>query len=163
MAHWWRIRLQCRRREFDPWARKITWRRKWQPTPVFLPGNSHRQRSRVGYSPWGRKGSNTAERQRQQPSGRRSADSQSGNCLLGIVWQSEIQAVLNSETPVMITRLNQPFKIFQSSFPFSIIWPCHMAYGILVRWAGIEPILPAVEVQSLNNWTAREVPKSAFF
>ena len=38
-----------------------------------------------------------------------------------------------------------------------------MAYGILVRWAGIEPILPAVEVQSLNNWTAREVPKSAFF
>ena len=31
------------------------WRRKWQPTPVFLPGKSHRQRSLVGYSPWGRK------------------------------------------------------------------------------------------------------------
>ena len=33
---------------------KILWRRKWQPTPVFLPGESHEQRSLVGYSPWGR-------------------------------------------------------------------------------------------------------------
>ena len=32
--------LQCRRREFDPWVRKIPWRRKWQSTPVFLPGKS---------------------------------------------------------------------------------------------------------------------------
>ena len=32
-----------------------TRRRKWQPTPVFLPGESHRQRSLAGYSPWGRK------------------------------------------------------------------------------------------------------------
>ena len=35
----------------DPWVRKIPWRRKWQPTPVFLPRNSHGQRSLVGYSP----------------------------------------------------------------------------------------------------------------
>ena len=41
------------RREFDPWVGKIPWRRKWQPTPVFLPGRSHGQRSLVGYSPWG--------------------------------------------------------------------------------------------------------------
>ena len=39
----------------DPWVRKIPWRRKWQPTPVFLPGESHGQRSLVGYSPWGPK------------------------------------------------------------------------------------------------------------
>jgi len=38
---------------FDPWVRKIPWRRKWQPTPVFLPGESHEQRSLVGYSPQG--------------------------------------------------------------------------------------------------------------
>ena len=38
---------------FDPWAGKIPWRRKWQPTPVFLPGESHGQRSLVGCSPWG--------------------------------------------------------------------------------------------------------------
>ena len=40
---------------FDPWVEKIPWRRKWQPTPVFLPGKSHGLRSLVGYSPWGRK------------------------------------------------------------------------------------------------------------
>ena len=36
-----------------PWVKKIPWRRKWQPTPVFLPGQSHGQRSLVGYSPRG--------------------------------------------------------------------------------------------------------------
>ena len=36
-----------------PRIRKIPWRRKWQPIPVFLPGISHGQRSLVGYSPWG--------------------------------------------------------------------------------------------------------------
>ena len=44
---------QCRRCRFDPWMGKIPWRRKWQPTPVFLPGKSHGQRSLAGYSPWG--------------------------------------------------------------------------------------------------------------
>ena len=38
---------------FDPWVRKIPWRSKWQPTPVFLPGKSRGQRSLAGYSPWG--------------------------------------------------------------------------------------------------------------
>ena len=40
---------------FDPWVGKIPWRRKWQPTPVFLLGKFHAQRSLVGYSPWGLK------------------------------------------------------------------------------------------------------------
>ena len=38
---------------FDPCIEKILWRRKWQPTPVFLPEESHGQKSLVGYSPWG--------------------------------------------------------------------------------------------------------------
>ena len=38
---------------FDPWIGKIPWRRAWLPTPVFLPGESHGQRSLVGYSPQG--------------------------------------------------------------------------------------------------------------
>ena len=46
---------------FDPWVRKIPWRRKWQSTPVFLPGISHGQRSLVGYSPWGCKESEMTE------------------------------------------------------------------------------------------------------
>ena len=40
---------------------QIPWRRAWQPTPVFLPGQSHRQKSLVGYSPWGHKESDTTE------------------------------------------------------------------------------------------------------
>ena len=44
---------RCKRHGFDPWVRKIPWRRAWQPTPVFLAGESHEQRSLVGYSPWG--------------------------------------------------------------------------------------------------------------
>ena len=43
------------------WVRKILWRRKWQPTPVFLPGKSHGPRSLVGYSSWGRKESDTID------------------------------------------------------------------------------------------------------
>ena len=46
---------------FDPWIRKLPWRRAWQPTPVFLPGESHGQRSLADYSPWGHKGSDKTE------------------------------------------------------------------------------------------------------
>ena len=46
---------RCRRCRFDPWVGKIPWGRKWQPTTVFLPGESHGQRSLEGYSPWGHK------------------------------------------------------------------------------------------------------------
>ena len=46
------IACQCRRLRFNPWVRKIPWRRKWQPTPVFLPGKFHGLRSLVGYSSW---------------------------------------------------------------------------------------------------------------
>ena len=51
-----------RRPEFDPWVRKIPWRREWQPTPVFLSGEFHGQRSLAGHSPWGCKVSDTTER-----------------------------------------------------------------------------------------------------
>ena len=40
---------------FNSWVRKIPWRRKWQPTPIFLSGKSYGQRSLAGYSPWGHK------------------------------------------------------------------------------------------------------------
>ena len=45
-----KIRLQRGRPEFDPWVGKILWRRAWQPTPVFLPGEFHGQRILVGYA-----------------------------------------------------------------------------------------------------------------
>ena len=46
---------------FNPWVGKIPWRRQWQPTPVFLPGESHGQRSLVGCSPWAYKVSDSSE------------------------------------------------------------------------------------------------------
>ena len=49
---------QGKRHRFNPWIEKILWRRKWQPTPVFLPGKSHGQSSLAGYSPWVAKESN---------------------------------------------------------------------------------------------------------
>ena len=54
----WRRR---RKHRFNPWVGKISWRRKWQPTPVFLSGKSHGQRSLVGYSPRRCKDSDTTE------------------------------------------------------------------------------------------------------
>ena len=48
-------------RDFDPWMGKNPWRRAWQPTPIFLSGESHGQRSLVGYSPRGRTESDTTE------------------------------------------------------------------------------------------------------
>ena len=45
---------KCKRCRFNPWVGKIPWRRKWQPTPVSLPGESHGQRSLGDYIPWGR-------------------------------------------------------------------------------------------------------------
>ena len=51
-----------RRPGFNPWDGKIPRRRKWQLTPVFLPGESHGQRSLASYSPWGRRESDTTER-----------------------------------------------------------------------------------------------------
>ena len=50
-----------KRQEFSPWVRKNSCRRKWQRTPVFLPGKSHGQKSLVDNNPWGRKVSDTTE------------------------------------------------------------------------------------------------------
>ena len=53
VAQWQKVCGQFRRHRSHPWVGKIPWRREWQPTPVFLPGESCGQRSLVGYSPWG--------------------------------------------------------------------------------------------------------------
>ena len=50
-----------RRLRFDPWVGKIPWRRKWLPTPIFLPEEFYGQRSLVGYNPWDNKDSDMTE------------------------------------------------------------------------------------------------------
>ena len=61
-AQRWSVCLQCGRPGFDPWVRKIPWKRKWQPTPVFLPEEPHGWRSLVGCSPQVHKQSGVTER-----------------------------------------------------------------------------------------------------
>ena len=66
---WWlsgkEFTCQCRRLGFNPWVGKIPWRRKWQPTPVFLPGKSHGQSRLVGSMVLQRVGHNLAIKQQQ--------------------------------------------------------------------------------------------------
>ena len=57
-----KICVQCRRPRFNPWVRKIPWRREWQLTPVFLPREFRGKRSLAGYSLWGCKESDMTER-----------------------------------------------------------------------------------------------------
>ena len=57
--------LLIRRRRFEPWVGKIPWRRKWQPTPAFLPAESHGLRGLMGCSPGGRNELDTTEVMRQ--------------------------------------------------------------------------------------------------
>ena len=68
---------QCRRCGFNPWVGKIPWRRKWQPTPVFLPGKSHGQRRLAGYGLWGSQKSGMTE--------------QLNHLHHGSIWRSSIQ------------------------------------------------------------------------
>ena len=70
-AHGKEPTCQCRghkRRGFSPWGGKMPWRRAWQPTPVFLPGESHGQRSLAGYGSWGCKESSQMRDQHSLPS-----------------------------------------------------------------------------------------------
>ena len=89
--------------QFDPWVGKIPWRRKWQPAPVLLPRESHGQRSLVGYSSQGRKGTDIAEHTRtctwRQPWGRLDRPrGQRAELTLGRAWP------LGSEGPGFESR-----------------------------------------------------------
>ena len=56
--------FQCKKHKrcgFSAWVGKIPWKRAWQSTPVFLPGESHGQRSLAGHSPWGHKESDRTD------------------------------------------------------------------------------------------------------
>ena len=119
---------QCRRHWFDPWDRKIPWRRKWWPIPVFLPGRFHGQRSLVGYSPWGQKESDTtkqlgthrgggkegSERRLEKSNGRDASGDGNVLCLdcsvqsLSCVW-------------LFVTPRTAAFEAFLSTTNF---WPC---------------------------------------
>ena len=82
--------LQCGRPVFNPWVRKVPWRRKWQSTPVLLPGKSLGPKSLVGYSPWEHKESDTTEKLH--------FTSPASNVMLKIL-QARLQQYVNCELP----------------------------------------------------------------
>ena len=124
----------CRRHQFIVCIiGKTPWRRKWQLTPLFLPGESHGLRKLVGYHPWGSKESDD--------------------------WATEhIYMLLMYFQQYLFSLVLLPTHFF-----FFFFGPHCEAYGILVPWPEIEPAPPAVEVWSLNHCTSREGPLPTHF
>ena len=79
---------------FDTWIGKIPWGRKWQPTPVFLPGKSHGQRSLVGYSPWGRKSPTWLGQLSMQATHKESRDAESRDPVGAMKEESSLNTAL---------------------------------------------------------------------
>ena len=93
---------QCRshkRHGFNPWVKKIPWRRKWQPTPVPLPGKCHWQRNLVGYSPCGFKEWGTTEHAH-------TLKLSSLICVVLILWYDVNHDVILSWCNIMIWELD---------------------------------------------------------
>ena len=77
----------------DPWVRENPWKRTWQPTPIFLPGESHEQRSLAGYIPWGCKESDTTELAGMHVSG---------------AWEDLWERVLGSDLTILLCSRTCP-------------------------------------------------------
>ena len=102
---------QCRRRKrcgFNPWVRKIPWRREWPPTPVFLPGEPHGQRSLVGYSLWTHKELDTAERLSTH------ASHVSAECTCGKTERETRLALHWTSMQPLVTTVWPPEKLFMA-------------------------------------------------
>ena len=137
---------------------RISWRRKWQPTPVFLPGKSHGQRSLAGYSPRGRRESDTIERMRIHAL----SSVQSLDCvwLFATPWTAAHQASLpitNSQTHVhWVSDAIQPSHPLSSPSPPALNLSQHQG---LFQWVSFSHQVAKVlefqlQHQSLQ-WTHR--------
>ena len=144
--------LQCRRLGFDPWVGKISWGRKWQPTPVFLLGKPHERRSLVGYSPWGPKESDMTEQlhfhfpfslTQLQALARPSATTKAVSLLAHLPnhHSARSQHFLSAQScPVSISRAPVRAFIFRTGF----LTHLHLEpqFALAVLWAEIIPVTP---------------------
>ena len=160
---------------------KIPWRRKWQPTPVFLPGESRGQRSLAGYSPWGRKKSDRTERLSTVALWRGwtvfgglrcGPEKREGLCKKRIQskWPSLRESVFSFiyifVCLFVLFGYAGPWLPYLNSSVFIVMWRifnCSMwtlSCGVcsLVPWPGIEPRCPALGAWRFSHWTTREVP-----
>ena len=106
---------------YNPWVGKIIWKRKWQPTPVFLPGESHGQRSLAAYSPWGCKESNVTGRLRPYNTPRSNDQSLIFNKVLRGTW-GKIWIYIQSNLHLLFKMLIFFFFFRMSSNPVQT-WP----------------------------------------
>ena len=93
-----KICLQCRRPGFDLWIGRIPWRREWQHSPVFFPGESHGQRSQEGCGPWDGKELDTTEQLTGEGNGNTLHYSCLENPVDGGVWYAAVHGISKSWT-----------------------------------------------------------------
>ena len=135
---------QCRRHGFSPWVRKTPWRRKRQPTPVFLPGQYHRQRNLSGCSPWGRRraGHNLATKQQQTDWHRVYPQVKQGK---GTFWKTLPKNSWRGEE-MTIDRVTPSFREEVNSIPSKCDWALLKFWSLMSHlWA--QQLL----IESLSN------------
>ena len=109
------------------------WRRKWQPTPVFLPGESHGQRSLVGCCLWGRTESDTTEatQQQQQQAWNNCSSDVSGNCYCNL-WGRWARVSQHRPRPWRALLSSGKLSMFQSWRKRLVLWFCASSQGLVV-------------------------------
>ena len=141
---------QCRKRRrcwFSPWVRKIPWRREWQPTPVFLPGEFHGQGSLVGYSPRGHKESDTTEQAHNA--------CHLAGCKMTLAVSTFHQSGIHSKNTHRNTSTGwwqsfcpeEQFENQESSFIPQIFSGCTVCEVLYNEWRTQEPRLPGASRQ----------------
>ena len=138
--------LQCRRPRFDPWVEKIVWRRKWQPTPVFLPEKSHGERSLAGYSPWvTRVGHSLATEHHHHKTTTIHSD------LCGLRWNEikELHIIphQNPPSPLLTVSTNQCFKKKNKKNSMNLLSESRRSQSSIF-----------VEQQEINIWSLSQIP-----
>ena len=130
---------QCRRPRrwgFDPWVRKIPWRRKWQPTPVFLPGKFHGQSCRAGYSPKSWTRLNTAQS--------RSARVSKPRIRTSVLFSASLVAQMVKNLPTMQETWvwspgwEDPLGVGMATHSSILAWKLHMDRG--AWWAKVHGV-----------------------
>ena len=109
---------QCRRHRFDPWVKKIPQRKKWQPSPVFLPGKSPGQRILVDYSPWSCKKSDMTEYTCTQTGNTRAGRERGKRLPPTVHLEHSLQTLDPSYLPVS-TEAEMPMGSVQISSPLA--------------------------------------------
>ena len=127
VAQWLRI-CRCRRPRFNPWVGKIPWRRKWQPTPVFLPERSYGERSLAGYSPWGHKRVGYDLDTKQQPPLMSQVRRKPLNCFV-TPWVAEMQGTHLKCVFLFLAPLGSMWDLSLTRNPN--LSPLHWEHGVL--------------------------------